>query len=158
MKQYYINGSEAYAPVPVEEPSHLPEDPQKTHPVARKPAKSLSPLTIGAVAVVLILLFGVLFSTARLFEVRSERAELLRQKQQLESLQEQLFMEYENSIDLDAVAERAEDMGMHLPRPEQMEQIVLPEPKIVEEVQEDDAMGIFAAIRAMFRDMKEYFF
>lgn len=160
MKQYYINGSEAYAPVPVDEPSHLPEDPQKLQAKEQRQTKGkrLSPLAVGTVAMVLILLFGVLFSTVRLFEVRSERAELLRQKQQLLSLRERLEMEYEQGIDLDAVAERAEDLGMGLPTAEQIQHIDLPQGEGKEEAPTEERMGVFRAILAMFRDMKEYFF
>ncbi len=156
MKQYYTRGSEAYAPIPVEEPSHLPEDPCKAHTVAPKPVKRRSPVVALAWAVAAVLAFGLVFSTMRLYEVRSERAELLQRRAELQQARDELIMDYENSIDLDAVAERAEDMGMHPANPDQIRPIDLPEQEATE-LQEDGSMGIFAAVRAMFRDMKEYF-
>ena len=156
MKQYYTRGSEAYAPIPVEEPSHLPEDPCKARPAVTKAVKRRSPVVALAWAVAAVLVFGLVFSTMRLYEVRSERAELLQRQAELQQEQDELIMDYENAIDLDAVAERAEDMGMHPANPDQIRTIDLPEQE-APETQEEKAMGIFAAVRAMFLDMKEYF-
>ncbi len=156
MKQYYTRGSEAYAPIPVEEPSHLPADPCKEHPPVAKPVSRRSPMIAVATVVAFLLLFGLVFSTMRLFELRNEEAELLHRREVLQQRQDELIMDYENSIDLDAVAERAEDLGMHVARPEQIQVIDLPEESIPQ-IQEEDSLGIFGALRAMILDMKEYF-
>ncbi len=157
MKEFYTHGSEAYAPVPVEEPSHLPEEPKKEQPIIEAPTKGVSPLTVIAVAAVLLLLFGLLFSMMRLFEVRSERAELRRQVQQLQTQQEHLIAEYESGIDMDAVAQRAEELGMHIPYAEQVQYVHIELPEPVEAVTEEVEMGLADAFSAMVRDMKAYF-
>ena len=156
MKQYYTRGSEAYAPIPVEEPSHLPADPCKEHPPVTKAVAKRSPLIAIAAVTAFLLLFGLVFSTMRLFELRSEEMELIHRRDVLQQRQDELIMDYENSIDLDAVAERAEDLGMHVARPEQIQSIDLPK-DTAPQVQEEESLGIFGALRAMVLDMKEYF-
>ncbi|MBR4308282.1 MAG: hypothetical protein IKT58_01670 [Oscillospiraceae bacterium] len=156
MKQYYTSGSEAYAPLPAKAPSHLPEDPVKEHPVAVKQAKGISPLVVGAWVLILVLLFGLVFSTMRLFELRTEQAELLNRQELLQQRQDELLMEYEQSIDLEAVAEQAANLGMGPVRADQIQNIELPEQPVVEEP-EKEVLSFFAALREMFRDMKEYF-
>ena len=157
MKKFYTYGSEAYAPVPVEEPSHLPEEPKKEQPLIEAPAKGISPFTVVAVAVVLVLLFGLLFSMMRLFEIRSEGAELRRQIRQLQTQQERLVAEYESGIDMDAVAERAEALGMHIPYAEQIRYVHVELPEPVETVTEKVEMGLLDAFSAMVQDLKAYF-
>ena len=156
MKQYYTRGSEAYAPIPAEEPSHLPADPCKEHPPVAKPVSRRSPLMAVATALAFLLLFGLIFSTMRLFELRSEEKELIHRREVLQQRQDELIMNYENAIDLDAVAERAEDLGMRIARPEQIQVIDLPE-GTAPQVQEEESLGIFGALRAMILDMKAYF-
>ena len=157
MKEFYTHGSEAYAPVPVEEPSHLPEEPKKEQPLVEAPPRGVSPLTVVSVAAVLLLLFGLLFSMMRLFEVRSEGAELRRQVRQLQTQQEHLIAEYESGIDMDAVAQRAENLGMHIPYAEQVQYVHIELPEPVEAVTEKVEMGLVEAFSAMVQDMKAYF-
>ncbi len=157
MKEFYTHGSEAFAPVPVEVPSHLPEEPMKEQPLIETPEKGISPLTVVSAAVVLLLLFGLLFSMMRLFEVRSEKAELNRQLRQLQTQQEHLIAEFESSIDMDAVAQRAEELGMHIPYADQVRYVHVELPEPVEAVTEEVKMGLADAIAAMVRDMEAYF-
>lgn len=157
MKEFYTHGSEAFAPAPVEVPSHLPEEPKKEQPLIEAPTEGISPLTVASVAVVLLLLFGLLFSMMRLFEVRSEQAELNRQLRQLRTQQEHLIAEFESGIDMDAVAQRAEELGMHIPYADQVQYVHVELPEPVEAVAEEVKMGLAEAIGAMVRDMEAYF-
>ncbi len=157
MKEFYTHGSEAYAPVPVEVPSHLPEEPKKEQPLIQAPEKGISSLTVVSVAVVLLLLFGLLFSMMRLFEIRSEGAELRRQIRQLQTRQEHLIAEFESNIDMDAVAQRAEALGMHVPYADQVQYVDVELPEVVQTVTEEVEMGLIDAISAMVRDMEAYF-
>ena len=157
MKEFYTHGSEAYAPVPAETTSHLPEEPKKVRPLIEVQPRGISSLTVLSVAAVLLLLFGLLFSMMRLFEVRSEKAELSRQLRQLQTRREHLVAEFESNIDMDAVAQRAEAMGMHIPYADQVQyvDVVLPEP--VQAVTKEVEMGLVDAVVAMIRDMEAYF-
>ncbi|MBR6825122.1 MAG: hypothetical protein IKM59_01105 [Oscillospiraceae bacterium] len=157
MKEYYTHGSEAYAPIPIELPSHLPEEPEKQEALIPEEKKSVSPFTVVVGAVVLLLFFGLLFSMMRLFEVRSERAELQRQKQQLQTLQDQLIAEYEGSIDMEAVEKRAEELGMHIPYADQVQYVQIELPDLVAETVEEIQIGLVEALQSMTRDMQSYF-
>ena len=158
MKEYYIRGSEAYAPVPREEPSHLPEDPRKERPVAEAEAHSrLSPLAVVGAVAVFVLFVGLLVSMARLFEARSQRAELQRQVQQLETRQAQLVTRYEHGIDMDAIARRAEAMGMHIPWAEQIRYVEIEVPDSVLEAADAIEGGLVEDFHTMTQDMEAYF-
>lgn len=157
MKEFYTHGSEAYAPIPVEVPSHLPEEPKKEQPLILEERKGISPITIVSGAVVLLLLGALLFSMVRLFEVRSERAELQRQINQLQTQKNRLIAQFESSIDMDAVAQRAEDMGMHIPWAEQVRYVNVELPETVKETTQEIQMGLVDAFHAMVLDMESYF-
>ena len=120
MKEYYIRGTEAYAPIPVEVPSHLPEDPKKAQAQVPQEKSGVSFLTVLGTVVILTLFVGLLVTMAHLFEARSERAELLRRKAALEARQEQLITRFESGIDMDVIAKRAEELGMHIPWADQV--------------------------------------
>ncbi len=141
----------------MEVPSHLPEEPKKEQLLPDLPQRGISPLTVVSVAVVLLLLFGLLFSMMRLFEVRSERAELRRQLRQLQTQQEHLIAEFETNVDMDAVAKRAQELGMHIPYAAQVQYVHIELPEAVQTVTEEVEMGIADAIAEMIRDMEAYF-
>lgn len=157
MKQYPIRGTEAYAPVPVEQPSHLPEEPKRPQTEPQTKKATVSPFTIAGTAVALVLAFCVLFSMVRLFEARSENAELQRQAQELKTRQDILTAKYESSIDLDAVEKRAQELGMHLPWAEQVEYIDVKQPEAVKEIVEETKIGFFEAFQLLIQDLQAYF-
>lgn len=154
MDEYRVNGSAAYAPQPVQRPCCLPEEPKKMPEPEKK--VGVAPFTILGTAVALILLFGVIFSYMRLFEAESEKAALEQRTQELLLEQELLRAQYEREVDMEAVAQHAAALGMHLPRPEQIVEIfvALQEPASAE--QEED-LGLFEALQALFIDIKAYF-
>lgn len=155
MDEYRVNGSTAYAPQPIKRPCRLPEEPKKVvHPEKKY---GVAPFTLLGTTVALLLLFGVVFSYMRLFEAKNEKAALKQAKQELLLEQELLRAQYELAVDMDAVAKRAAELGMHLPRAEQIVEIevVMPQTEIA---QPKERLGIFAALQAWIADMKAYFF
>lgn len=157
MKEFYTYGSEAYAPISIELPSHLPEEPKKEEPLIIEEKNGISFLTIVGAGVVLLLFLGLLVSMIQLFEIRSERAELHRQVQQLQTQQERLIAQYESTIDMDTVAKRAETMGMHIPWVEQIQYIQVDLPEVVSETTETIKEGLTDVFYAMTEDMEAYF-
>ncbi len=158
MKEFYTHGSEAYAPIPVDVPSHLPEDPRKERtPIPVEEKKSVSLIAVIGAAVILILFVGLLVSMAQLFEAQSERAELKRQKQQLQTQQDRLITQFESEIDMDAVARRAEAMGMHIPWAEQIRYVHVELPQPALETTEAIEKALTEDFRAMTKDMEAYF-
>ena len=154
MDEYRVNGSAAYAPQPVQRPCRLPEEPKKPSVPERKPG--VAPFTILGTVVALLLLFGVVFSYMRLFEAKNERMELEQKVQELILQQELLRAQYERGVDMEAVAQRAAELGMHLPRPEQIVEIFISEPEPAP-TETEEKLGLFEALRAMIADMKAYF-
>ena len=157
MKEYYTHGSEAYAPIPVKVPRHLPEDPKKTQVPVPEERKSLSVISVAGSVLILALFIGLLVSMVGLFEARSQRAELERQVQQLKTQQERLAARYESSIDIDSVAERAEEMGMHIPWAEQIRYLNVDLPLAVEQTAETVENGLIEDFYTMAGNMEAYF-
>lgn len=157
MDEYRVSGSTAYAPLPVKRPSRLPEEPKKKAQIAKKSKAGVAPFTVVGTAVALVMLFCVLFSYARLFETQSERAEMQSKRDELLLQQEHLRAQYESSIDLQAIEKRAEELGMHLPRADQIKEVQIVLPETEETAPAQESMGVFGAFQALWRDLQEYF-
>lgn len=156
MNEYRVGGANAYAPIPVRRPSRLPEEPKKQPKPEAKKAR-IAPFTVVGVGVALVLLFCVIFSYARLFEVQSEQKALEAQKSALLAEQARLQAEYESGIDLDEIAKRAEQLGMHLPQSGQMQSMQIDEPAAPTQKPQDEGMNVFEAFQALFLDLQAYF-
>lgn len=156
MGEYRVNGANAYAPIPVRRPSRLPEEPKK-QPKPEVKKAGIAPFTVLGVGVALLLLFCVIFSYARLFEVQSEQAALEQQRDALLEENERLQAEYESSIDLDEIARRAEQLGMHLPHSGQVQNVHVAEPTAQAEAPQDEGMNVFEAFQTLFLDLQAYF-
>lgn len=141
MDEFYTYGSEAYAPISIELPSHLPEEPKIEEPLIIEEKKGVSLLSVIGVGVAILLFLGLLISMIRLFEIRSEKAELQRQLRQLQTQQEHLIAQYESSIDMDEVARRAETMGMHIPWMDQIRYIHVDKPGTIPGTTEEASSG-----------------
>jgi cell division protein FtsL len=152
--EYRIDGSTAYALQPVKRPCRLPEEPKKA--VLPEKKTGVAPFAVLGTVVALALLFGVIFSHMRLFEAKNERMELEQKVQELILQQELLRAQYERGVDMEAVAQRAAELGMHLPRPEQIVEIFISEPEPAP-TEPEEKLGLFEALRAMIADMKAYF-
>ena len=158
MKEFYTYGSEAYAPIPGEVSSHLPEDPKKERPtVETEEQGTVSLLAVIGAVVVFALFVGMLVSMAQLFEAQSQRSELRRQVQQLQTQQDRLITQYEGKIDMDAVARRAEEMGMHIPWADQIRYVQIQLPQSVRETAENIETGLIEDFHTMAQNMEAYF-
>ena len=156
MNEYRVVGANAYAPIPVRRPSRLPEEP-KTQPKPEAKQARIAPFTLAGIAVVAVLLFCIVFSYARLFEVQNAQAALEAQKTALLAEQERLQAEYESGIDLDEIAKRAEQLGMHLPQSGQMQSVQIVEPAAPAQSAPSEGMNVFESFQALFLDLQAYF-
>lgn len=156
MNEYRVGGANAYAPIPVRRPSRLPEEPKKQPNPEVKKAR-IAPFTVAGAALAVFLLFCVIFSYARLFEVQSTQTELEQQRDTLLAEHERLQAEYESRIDLDEIAKRAEALGMHLPQSGQIQTVQVDEPDAPAQTPQDEGMNVFEAFQALFLDLQAYF-
>ena len=120
-EEYRSNGSAAYdirtnTAQPAQRPDRLPEAPQRVNPARKVKTKlAIAPFTVLGTAVVVVMLFLVVFSYVRLYEVQSRVSDLKTQKTELTTQEQRLRSHYENSLDLPAIETRAKELGMRQP-------------------------------------------
>ena len=120
-EKYRSNGSAAYdirtnTAQPAQRPDRLPEAPQRVKPARKVKTKlAIAPFTVLGTAVVVVMLFLVVFSYVRLYEVQSRVSDLKTQKTELTTQEQRLRSHYENSLDLPAIETRAKKLGMRQP-------------------------------------------
>ena len=120
-EKYRSNGSAAYdirtnTAQPAQRPDRLPEAPQRVKPARKVKTKlAIAPFTMLGTAVVVVMLFLVVFSYVRLYEVQSRVSDLKTQKTELTTQEQRLRSHYENSLDLPAIETRAKELGMRQP-------------------------------------------
>ena len=120
-EKYRSNGSAAYdirtnTAQPAQRPDRLPEAPQRVKPARKVKTKlAIAPFTVLGTAVVVVMLFLVVFSYVRLYEVQSRVSDLKTQKTELTTQEQRLRSQYENSLDLPAIETRAKELGMRQP-------------------------------------------
>lgn len=120
-EKYRSNGSAAYdirtnTAQPAQRPDRLPEAPQRVKPARKVKTKlAIAPFTVLGTAVVVVMLFLVVFSYVRLYEVQSRVSDLKTQKTELTTQEQRLRSHYENSLDLPAIETRAKELGMRQP-------------------------------------------
>lgn len=120
-EKYRSNGSAAYdirtnTAQPAQRPDRLPEAPQRVKPARKVKTKlAIAPFTVLGTAVVVVMLFLVVFSYVRLYEVQSRVSDLKTQKTELTTQEQRLRSYYENSLDLPAIETRAKELGMRQP-------------------------------------------
>lgn len=171
-QEFRTNGSAAYdidfAPKhqntarPLERPERLPEAPVRRQPVKKVKAKAaVSPFALLGSAVVVVLLFLVVFSYVSLYETQTEVAELEDELEVLAEQQAHLNAKYEDSLDLDAVEQRARELGMKEPNPDQIVYVRVDTgdtTEIYSAPQEKNFfVRIYDAFRNAFADALEYF-
>lgn len=168
--EHYINGTSAWrydvgrenTARPLQEPTRLPQQPRHRKRRPRPQAKlqvSLFSLVGGAVALVLLLL--VVFSYVCLYEARSELAQHKAAQAELAQEQERLTAEYESNLDMDAIEQRARQLGMHEPLPSQIRyvQVETADSTVLyeETEKENPVVRFFGAFGSLFSDLVEYF-
>ena len=165
---YRTDGSAAYnmyggnTAQPLEQPQRLPAAPVRKQPEKRtKTRLEISLFTILGTATAIFMLFLVIFSYVRMYEVQSEVADLQEQKQELAEQEERLRSQFENALDLTAIEVRARELGMREPLPSQVVYVEVAAEDTVEvyTVAEDRNIfeQVYDAFRASISDMLAYF-
>ena len=162
-RSYGSNGSAAYnidrenTARPIVQPKRLPDAPVRFPPKQKKKAKlAVAPLTVLGMAAVAVMLFLSVYSYARLYEAKTQVSQQQETKAALLNEQKDLLLRYENAIDLEAVAERAEELGMGLPTAGQIIYVDLEEAAAPEE--DANSFGkIFDSFISQLGEAVEYF-
>lgn len=107
--------------VPQQQPQHLPEEQPLPERVRRVRAKTaVAPFTIlGALAAACMLVL-VIFGYVQLYDITTEVSKMQSELQSLNAEQTLLRSKYEGKIDLDAIEQRAQELGLHTPEQEQI--------------------------------------
>ncbi|MBE6984269.1 MAG: hypothetical protein E7434_01405 [Ruminococcaceae bacterium] len=167
-QKFRSNGSAAYdifavhnhTARPLEKPEHLPEAP--VLPVKKVRFKlSVSPFAIFGTATAVLMLLLVIFSYVSMFEVRNDIGDLKSEKAALAEQQEKLRSQYESSIDLSSIEERALALGLHQPTAENVRYVRIGEENTTQVFSTPEDRNIFEqiydAFRDVFSDVAEYF-
>lgn len=166
-EEYRTNGSAALniytqesTARPLERPQRLPDAPKQKKP-KEKLRLHVSAFTIAGGAVALLMLVLVVFSFARMFEEQSKVASLQSVSAELSQKQERLTAEYEQSLDLKQVEQRARQLGMREVQPSQIREIEIAAGDTTQVFDAPEERNIFEqvfdAFRSLFRDAMEYF-
>lgn len=166
--KFRVNGSAAYdifavrdnAARPLERPEQLPEAP--VAPAKKVKYKlSISPFAVVGALTVIVMLFLVIFSYVSMFEVRNEISELKSQRTELGVQHDKLRSEYESSIDLSVIEERALALGLHQPSNDQIRYVRIGEGDTTQVFSAPEERNIFEQIYDAFCDVfssaAEYF-
>lgn len=166
--QFRSNGSAAYdifavqdnTARPLRKPEQLPQAP--VAPAKKVKFKlAISPFAAVGTLVTVVMLFLVIFSYVSMFEVRNEIGALNNQKNELTIRQEKLRSDYESSIDLSAIEERAIALGLHQPANDQIRYVQISEGDTTQvfTAPEDRSFleQVYDAFRGVFSDVAEYF-
>lgn len=171
-QEFKTNGTAAYeqgfpqrrqnTAQPLERPQRLPEAPVRRQPVKKVKAKvAVAPFALLGSAVVIVLLFLVVFSYVSLYETQTEVAELEDQLAVLAEEQAHLHAKYEDNLDLEAVDQRARELGMKEPNPDQIVYVRVDTGDTTElysaPQEKNFFMRIYDAFRSAFSDAMEYF-
>lgn len=147
---------------PLKRPQRLPEAPARQQAARHVRAKvAIAPFSLLGAALVFVLLFLVVFSYVSLYETQTQVAELENELETLTQLQEHLEARYEDSIDLDAVEQRARELGMKEPTSDQIVYVRVDVGDTTELYSAPQEKNIFVriydAFRSAFSDAMEYF-
>lgn len=168
-EKYRSNGSAVYdiywnresTARPLERPARLPEEPHPKPAGKARRRSAISPITVLSAATALCMLFLVVFSYMRMFEAKSELSELEQTREELTQENERLQSEYENSLDMEQIEQRARALGMQQALPSQLHTIDIPEGDTTEVYAEEEEGNLFErafeSYRSVISDAAEYF-
>ena len=145
---------------PLEKPEHLPEAPAA--PAKKVKYKlAISPFAVIGTAVAVVLLLLVIFSYVSMFEVQNEIGSLKSAQNEFSVQQEKLRSDYESSIDLSVIEERALALGMHQATSDQIHYVQIGEGDTTQVYSAPEDRNIFEqiydAFYGVFSDVGEYF-
>ncbi len=166
--RYRSNGSAAYdifavknqAARPLELPEELPQAPAAPAKKVRLKLR-ISPFAVFGTMTAVLMLFLVIFSYVSMFEVRNDIGDLEREKANLVEQQEKLRSQYESSIDLSGIEERALALGLCQPSADQVRYVHIGQGDKTEVFSTPEDRNVFEqiydAFRDVFSDVVEYF-
>ncbi len=166
--KFRSNGSAAYdifvvhdnTARPLEKPENLPDAPASPAKKVRYKL-SVSPFAVVGALTVIMMLFLVIFSYVSMFEVRNDIGALKNQRSELVVQQEKLRSDYESSIDLSVIEERALALGLHKPSSDQIRYVQIGEGDTTQVFSAPEDRNIFEqiydAFHDVFSDVAEYF-
>ena len=101
---------------PLHQPERLPEAPVRERPAPRTRAKlAVAPFTVLAGLLAFVMMVMVVFSYVRFYEEKQAAAKLEAELAELNEEHNKLLSHYESVLDMDAVEERAKELGMSKP-------------------------------------------
>lgn len=166
-EEYRSNGSTAYdihtnTARPKVRPERLPDAPQRTMPARRVRTKlAIAPFTVLGTAIVVVMLFLVVFSYVRLYEAQSEVSDLKDQRTELATQEQRLRSQYEKSLDLPAIEARAKELGMRQPLASQIVYVEVAAGDTVQIAAAPEERNlierIYDAFHGVISDVVEYF-
>lgn len=137
----------------------LPEEPHRA--AKALPKRRFSLLRVVAIALTLGLLLLSVFSFVSLYEAQSAVAELEDTYAALAEEEKALSALYEQSIDLDKIAARAAELGLHPASGDEIVTIRVPGGDSTEVFSEPEEPGLFTQLgeifRGVFQNVAEYF-
>lgn len=137
----------------------LPEEPHRA--AKALPKRRVSVLRLFAIALTLGLLLLSVFSFVSLYEAQSVTAELEDTYAALSEEEKALTALYEQSIDLDKIAARAAELGLHPATGDEIVTVRVPGGDTTEVFDQPEETGVFTQIgeifRGVFRNVAEYF-
>lgn len=171
--RYRMNGSAAYdiyaeplstnhAAQPLRQPERLPDAKAAPRPARKVKAQmAISPLTILGTAAAAVMLLLVVFSYVRVYEAKSEVADMKNELQLLNEEQARLQSQYDSALDLEAVEKRAKELNMRQAGPSQIVYVQVDTKDTAEVYTAPRERNIFEraydAMRSAFSDAVEYF-
>lgn len=169
MRQYRTDGSAAVDVYAAREstarslskkPKRLPDVPAREKP-AQRPRAAISLTAVVGAAAALFLLFLVVFSYVRLYELKSEVGELKQTVVKLNGQSDALRSEYEAGLDLQQVERRARELGLHEASPLQKIYVEVAPADTTEVYTPPAERNVFERVYDAFRyvlsDLKAYF-
>lgn len=137
----------------------LPEEPHRA--AKALPKRRFRALRLLAIVLTLGLLLLSVFSFVSLYEAQSATAELKDTYAALAEEEKALTALYEQSIDLDKIAARAAELGLHPATADEIVTVRVPGGDTTEVFDQPEETGVFAQIgeifRGVFRNVAEYF-
>lgn len=169
MRQYRTDGSAAVDVYAAREstarslskkPKRLPDVPAREK-SAQRPRAAISLTAAVGAAAALFLLFLVVFSYVRLYELKSEVGELKQTVVKLNEQSDALRSEYEAGLDLQQVERRARELGLHEASPLQKIYVEVAPADTTEVYTPPAERNVFERVYDAFRyvlsDLKAYF-
>ncbi len=157
---YYDTRESTARPLPQQEPQHQPQRrPQPRKRPAPRQRMAVSLLSVVGVAAALMMLTLVIFGYSQVYASADRLDELESTVQSLQEDNRKLQSQYNTSINLEAVEERARELGMQQPSAKQIVSIRVPSQDVTvvsSKASSNPFQAAWDAIVSTARDLWEY--